>query len=255
MSPLVLSLTGAFPFADLKKNIPLAVRPDGTITGPKDFLVDGQVIVGFGPSTSQTVTVNDGMVPVQRSIGTPVNLSDPNTFYYESRSHTETRSIPTPIYEPATDRCDFSSLTLTQERPSSVPASPIAGRGDPNRPIASNFGLAVGMSLGLSMAGDYAGASGFNITFRTDSATVNCGDAQVADKYRVEPDGTQTVIRLMNGGNSFAMILQPNGSLAPAMPGQVTVAGRVMTGMNGGQATFAPRTTRCQLTTVSPIAP
>jgi hypothetical protein len=106
------------------------------------------------------------------------------------------------------------------------------------------------------MVGTYTGAGGLSIKFHPESATTICGGSEWTDKYSVVATGNEILISLQNGKSPYQMVLRPDGSLAPSAPGSVTVAGRVMTGMNGAQPTYTPTPpVSCKLTTLSPRIP
>jgi hypothetical protein len=102
---------------------------------------------------------------------------------------------------------------------------------------------------GLRLAGIYSGQDGLRIEFREDSATVECGEAHVADAYVVQENAGQISVRIQNGGTPFALSLQPNGTLVGS--GTIDVAGRVVTGSRGDAITYAPRNARCAIGTLT----
>jgi hypothetical protein len=99
------------------------------------------------------------------------------------------------------------------------------------------------------MHGIYAAKGGLSIEFRDDTATVECGEAHVAEAYTVQFAGGQTRITLQNAGGPFTIQLQPNGTLAGS--GTVNVAGRVVTGSRGNDITYAPRNASCAIGTLA----
>jgi hypothetical protein len=64
------------------------------------------------------------------------------------------------------------------------------------------------------MHGTYAAQGGLSIEFRSDTATVECGEAHVAEGYTVQNVGGQPLITLQNGSTPFTAQLQPDGTLA-----------------------------------------
>jgi hypothetical protein len=102
---------------------------------------------------------------------------------------------------------------------------------------------------GLRLAGTYAGQSGLRIEFREDLATVECGEAHVAEPYVVQDAGGQISVKIQNGATPFMLSLQPNGTLAGS--GAIDVAGRVVTGSTENALTYASRNARCMIGTLA----
>jgi len=102
---------------------------------------------------------------------------------------------------------------------------------------------------GLRLAGMYAGQSGLRIEFREDSATVECGEAHVAEPYVVQDANAQVSVRIQNGAAPFVLSLQPNGTLVGS--GTIDVAGRVVTGSTENALTYASRSARCVIGTLT----
>jgi hypothetical protein len=102
---------------------------------------------------------------------------------------------------------------------------------------------------GLRLAGMYASQTGPRIEFREDSATVECGEAHVAEPYVVQDANGQISIRIQNGAAPFALSLQPNGTLVGS--GAIDVAGRVVTGSTANALTYASRAARCSIGTLT----
>jgi hypothetical protein len=96
----------------------------------------------------------------------------------------------------------------------------------------------------------YASQGGLRIEFREDSATVECGEAHVAEAYAVQDNGGHISVRIQNGANPIALSLQPNGSLVGS--GVIDVAGRVVTGSTEDALTYAARNARCAIGTLTP---
>lgn len=221
-----------------KPMISFVLQPNGNWAGPGVVELNGRFIVGYGPPHEETVTVPGQPVMVQRNIGTPINSGDTSTYYWSFPSHMETRTVRTPIYKSGTDRCDLRNVVLV-------------GAARDKSTISEAAGL-VETPPGLRMGGDYVGGGGFSINFHPATATVNCGEAAWSDAYVVEPTGKEMLVKLKNGASPFTLVLRPDGSLVPSMPGVITVAGREMIGMNGAQPVYRPQTARCQLTSLTP---
>jgi hypothetical protein len=104
--------------------------------------------------------------------------------------------------------------------------------------------------VGLRMHGTYAAQGGLKIEFRSDTATVECGEAHVAEAYAVQSSGAQTQITVQNAGMPFTLQLQQNGTLLGA--GMVNVTGRVASGSRGDEILYTPRSARCAIGALAP---
>ena len=102
---------------------------------------------------------------------------------------------------------------------------------------------------GLRLAGVYAGQSGLRIEFREDLATVECGEAHLAQTYSVQDNNGQVLLKIENGAAPIALNLQANGTLVGS--GIVNVAGRLVTGSTDTALTFAARNARCGVGTLT----
>src|SRR5262249_5163134 len=82
----------------------------------------------------------------------------------------------------------------------------------------------------------YASQSGLRIEFREDLATVECGEAHVAEAYVMQDAGGQISVKIQNGATPFTLSLQPNGTRVGS--GSIGVAGRVVTGSTENALTY-----------------
>jgi hypothetical protein len=149
-------------------------------------------------------------------------------------------SVPT---APKTERCSIALLSPTGSnvKISDALTQLLGTQGS----SASNTGP------GLRLAGSYSAAGGLSIEFRDDSATVECGQASVAEAYSVLPAGSQFVVKLQNGTTPFSLVLQPNGALTGS--GNVNVAGRKMILSTGNDVhNLVPQNASCNLGTLAP---
>jgi hypothetical protein len=94
------------------------------------------------------------------------------------------------------------------------------------------------------MYGKYGNQS-LNIDFEGDLATLECGRAHAAEPYTVENAAGHITIRVQNEAGPFSLVLQPDGTLAGA--GSINVSGKVLTGHNGDQMTYAPVSGQCAI--------
>jgi hypothetical protein len=104
---------------------------------------------------------------------------------------------------------------------------------------------------GLRMSGKYVGNSGFSITFHQESATVACGDAELAHEYAIQKIANQIVLKIQDTGNPITLQLRPDGSLFA--DSTVQVNGRVIVGTTEDPKNpfvFAPKVGRCTVGSV-----
>jgi hypothetical protein len=109
---------------------------------------------------------------------------------------------------------------------------------------------------GLRMSGRYAGKTGFSITFHPESATVACGDAELAHEYSVERSANQILLKIRDKTSPLTLQLKPDGSLFGE--GTVQVNGRDIVGTTEDPKNpfvFAPKIGRCAVGTLIAGAP
>ena len=100
------------------------------------------------------------------------------------------------------------------------------------------------------MGGTYAGSGGAAVWSSVPPPWVlGCGDADAMRACTVENLADRVVVTVRNGSVPFALTLRPDGALSGS--GTVEVAGRVVTGVPDIGPTFAPRTARCGLSTLT----
>jgi hypothetical protein len=233
-------------------------RSDGKLAGPGPVEVAGRVVVGTttvggGPGGYQAQTHTATQERQIAAADVPNYNSDAvhqnGMEYSVSEQHTTTTYEPTAPQPaqvvartaPKTERCNIGVL----------PGKPLVGLVaglsailDPSAPKAPP------RPFGLRMAGIYAGPSGMSIEFRTDSATVECGEAHVAMPYDVENSSTQLRVKINNPAGPFMLLLRPDGNFEGS--GTVNLAGRVITGSRGDEIVYAPRNASCALGTLAP---
>jgi hypothetical protein len=200
--------------------IVLTMRPDGGLLGPGLIDVKGRIIVGYFTST-----------------------------HYENGVATGTTS--TPDYRPAMGRCSIGSLAKPPN-PKPAPASAQSAND------ASAIGMLTGMlgtfvpdagEVGLRMTGKYGGGN-LLLDFSGNSLVLDCGQAHVRQPYTVENTSNALLIHVQNSDGPFTLALQPDNSLRGT--GSTTVNGRLVTGMNGDNVTFAPHNETCDVGTFRP---
>lgn len=206
--------------ANEPKPIVLTMRPDGGLTGPGLIDVKGQIIVGYFTRT-----------------------------HYENGVATGTTSVPD--YRPAMGRCVIGSL-VAPPNPKPVPASAQSAND------SSLLGTLTGAlntfapdagEVGLRMTGKYGGG-GLLLDFSDNSLVLDCGEAHVRQSYTVENTSNALLIHVQNSAAPFTLAVQPDNSLRGS--GRTTVNGRLVTGMNGDNVTFAPHSETCDVDTFRP---
>jgi len=200
--------------------IVLTMRSDGGLVGPGLIDVKGRIIVGYFTST-----------------------------HYENGVATGTSS--TPDYRPAIGRCVIGSLTRPPD-PKPVPAS--AQSANDSSPIGVLTGVLGSFvpdagEVGLRMTGKYGGGQ-LLLDFSGNSLVLDCGQAHVRQPYIVENTSNALLIHVQNSVGPFTLTVQPDNSLRGT--GSTTVNGRLVTGMNGDNVTFAPHSETCDVGTFRP---
>lgn len=216
---------------ETKPAVVFTLQPNLEWKGPGRVTIAGEKIVGYGPPhdvTTSSITTNWNQPIYHNSYGQTVGQSDPGAqlFGYGWQSASTTSTVRDPITEPIQAPCTFNSIRLVG------PATDVTG-------VAQSFGLQE-IPPGLRMVGDYSEADGLGIKFHPESATTTCSGSEWTDKYEVVATGTDIRIKLQNGKSPYEMILKPDGTLAPAAAGSVTVVGREMIGMKDGEGVFKP---------------
>jgi hypothetical protein len=103
---------------------------------------------------------------------------------------------------------------------------------------------------GARMSGKYGAAGGLQIEFQPTQAVLDCGEAHDIQPYATKNLADRFVVTIQNGDAPIALTLRPDGVLAGS--GSIDVSGRVVTGTNATGATYAPRTARCTVGSLSP---
>ena len=210
--------------------IQLSMRPDGSLTGPGPIDITGKVITGYHEVTS-TQMINGARAAPNQCNGPCQTISR------------------VPDYAPKTERCSIASFAAPPPNP---PAS-AAGSQD-----AGIFGAITSMMStvaplsepGLRMEGKYSSSNGLLLDFGGDAVTLDCGPAHVKQPYTVENSATQLLIHVNNSGGPFTLSVAADNTLHGS--GSTTVNGRLVSGMNGDNVTFTPKSQQCNVATFTP---
>jgi hypothetical protein len=213
--------------ANTPKPLVVVLGPNNVFTGPAAQPITGNVIVGYRTQVSEQRYVLD------------------NTVVPGSR-----REIQVPIYETRTVNCGFASLRATQATQTETSLTGLFSQilGGQADPAAQRSGTMTAPA-GPRMGGTYAGAGGLKVEFRATSAILDCGQAHVMTPYDVQNAVDRLVVTVRHGNVPMTLTMQPDGTLVGS--GSIDVAGRLFTGMNDSNVTFAPHQERCAVGTLS----
>ncbi len=213
--------------SNASKPLVVTLGPDGRITGPATFDVDGKIIVGYRKYWVESRRVSDNsIVP-----GSGHEVSEP-------------------VYGPKTERCAFAALRATApvESEPSLVGSIVGIVGGEADPAAKHSGT-MEAPAGARLIGKYAG-SGLQLEFHPTAVVIDCGQAHVLRPYTVALMPDRVAVTLRNGATLVSLALRPDGTLQGA--GNIDVAGRTVTGVNDTGATFAPKNARCNVAALMP---
>jgi hypothetical protein len=213
--------------------IHLSMRPDGALAGPGPVDVKGRIIIGYHTVTTQAYLNGQ---PVYGS-----NCNGPCT-----------TTTQVPDYAPKIERCTIASLAPP---PPNKPASAADTQaGGMIGALTTMIGTVVGAPSepGLRMMGKYSSSSGLILDFAGDAVTLDCGPAHVKQPYTVENSPTQLLVHVQNNGGPFTLAIEPDNTLRGS--GSTTVNGRLVSGMNGDNVTFTPRSQQCSVATLNPAS-
>ena len=210
--------------------IVLTMRPDGGFTGPGLIDVKGKIIIGY--HTVTTTQMIDGYRAAPDQCNGPCQTS-----------------TQVPDYAPAMARCTIGSLS-PPPAPRPAPAQPANESGMMGMLTGVMNTMSPGNGeVGLRMAGQYDGGL-LLLDFRENSLILDCGLAHVRQPYTVENTPNALLVHVQNSGGPFTLALEPDNSLRGS--GSTTVNGRLVTGMQGENVTFAPRSEHCDISTLRP---
>jgi hypothetical protein len=212
--------------------ITLSMRSGGSLVGPGPIDITGQVITGYHQVTT-TQMINGARAAPNQCNGPCQTISR------------------VPDYAHKTERCSIASFAAPPPNPPASAASPqdagIFGA------LTSMMGTVAPLSEpGLRMEGKYSSSSGLLLDFGGDAVTLDCGPAHVKQPYTVENSAAQLLIHVNNSGGPFTLSVAADNTLHGS--GSTTVNGRLVSGMNGDNVTFTPRSQQCNVATFTPGA-
>ena len=249
---------------------------DGKLQGPASAQIAGKVVTGYnkvwvpnpvrpGYYQSHSSTSNQELTPLEAGpYAGQSGLTQNGQTYNMSTPTSSSTYVPgggggghyemEPIYAPKTQACSIGTL---------MPGPPVAPDPGMIANISSFAGAVFGqpaksgenpgqdlLAPGIRLAGLYTSPGGLKATFTDASLVLDCGQAHAPAKYTVERTGSRILVHVQNAGSPFTVEVQPNGSLAG--PASLTVAGRLVSGMNGNDVAFRPHSETCNLGTFTP---
>lgn len=226
-------------------------------------VADGRILVSVGTSPELVELVQGPSAPVVLTLGSGSQLTGPADAEIRGRRQIGTRTwtriyddgrrvpMEEAVFAPGTARCGFGALALTGP-------SPVGG--------TAADGLAVSLDLilggregpplapaptGLRMLGEYGTPVALDLEFHPRGVVLGCGDAVLARHYDVRVDGGQVRVRVQHEPTPLVLTLRPDGALAGS--GEVTVSGRVLTGLDAGdRPVWAPMSATCRVGLLPP---
>src|SRR5581483_11390537 len=186
-------------------NITLALRPDGSLVGPGMVTVAGRIIVGYSNKTT-TLVHQDGS-----------EASGCAGAYGSCRTTTST-----PIYAPATARCNFA--TMAAPTPTHQKTGAAADDGSLGGGLMGFFSSVVTLAdPGLRMNGKFLSPTGLILDFEGDAVTLDCGPAHIKAPYTVQNAPGEFRVSVNNPGGPFILTLASDNTLHGS--GSTTVNG------------------------------
>jgi hypothetical protein len=251
--------------ATTPKPLILAVRSDGTITGPPGpVVIDGVVAGGSsgggttpGHYETQQVTNHQEMTALEaQTHAGESGLSDKGGGVYDlATNSTKTTYVPGTTTAPQTNfipkRATCPSINLSTKG---------AGVGvqtmqtDLLKSVFNDGDKGPPTPPGIRMHGIFAASTGFSLEFFPESVILGCGpDAARAYPYTVIADGTRSEVKIDAPDHPLTFALKPDGSLDPNFSSAYQVHGRIVTGQdNNDNYVFSPMERTCDLAVLTP---
>ena len=246
------------------KPLILAVRGDGTISGPGPVILDGVIASGTvggsstpGHTETSQVTNHEIINQNQANAYSGSNTQITNMgggFADAATTTTKSTYVPgtsTPAYNtfsPKRVTCPALNLTSKGAGPgiqtmqTDLLKSMLGGDKGPATPP------------GIRMHGIFAASTGFSLEFYPESVILGCGpDSARAYPYTVTADGARTAVQIAAPDHPLTVAFRPDGTLDPGSAEPYQVHGRIVTGQDDNDDfTFAPMEQTCNLAALSP---
>ncbi|HEV2578695.1 MAG TPA: hypothetical protein VGU25_15930 [Acidobacteriaceae bacterium] len=228
--------SGVQVFVSSSPNMTLTLRPDGSLVGPGLVTISGRIIVGYNTSTT-TLVHQDG------------SEASGCTGAYGSCRTTNS----TPIYAPATARCNFA--TLAAPTPTHQATGAAAADGSFGGGLFSFMSSIVTVAdPGLRMNGKFLSPTGLILDFEGDAVTMDCGPAHIKAPYTVQNAAGEFRVSVNNPGGPFTLALASDGTLHGS--GSTTVNGKLYQSIGSdAQISFRPVSTTCAVNTFTSKSP
>ena len=231
------------------KPLVLTFRPDGTMTAPGPFVIDGVINAGYANDTNGSASSGyrdrNGLSLSNSQVSSTSEVYDNGGNRVYSPHVTETghtvfahKRVTCPALNLSTKKASGGAQTMQTDLLKTMFGG---DKGPPTPP-------------GIRMHGIFAGSTGFSAQFFPESVILGCGpDAARAYPYSVEAEGTKAVIKIAAPDHPLSLTFQQDGSINPGASGPYQVHGRTVTGQNGdGDFTFAPFEQACNLGPLTP---
>jgi hypothetical protein len=197
--------------------IVLTLRPEGSLSGPGNIAVKGNIISGY-----------------HNQYNCPAGTS-----------HFNCTTSSTPIYSPSMQRCTISQLA---PRPAPPPKSKPTG-------LIGQFSTMLGADpvapiYGFRVIGPYTSTTGMQLSFDNRYVTLDCGQAHVNAPYAIDNTAGGFIIHVQNGGGAFLLAVGPDNTLRGS--GSTSVNGRLLTAIRGDDVSFTPHSESCNVGTFVP---
>ena len=225
----------------------LAVRNDGTISGPPGPVTINGVVAGGssggGGTPGHTETTETTKYYQNQNDGTVDSHTTSATTYVPG-----TYTAPQTTFVPRRTTCPSINLTSKgagvgiQTMETDLLKSVVGGDKGPPTPT------------GIRMHGIYAAGTGFSVQFFPESVLLGCGpDAARAYPYTVEVGATGAVVKIAAPDHPLALAFKADGSLDPGSTGPYQVHGRIVNGQDDNDDfTFVPMELTCNLGVLAP---
>lgn len=231
------------------KPLVLTFRPDGSITGPGRFVIDGVVNAGYSNDTNGSASSGyhdrNGVSLSNSQVSSASEVYDNSGDRVYSPHVTQTghtvfahKRVTCPALNLSAKRASVGAQTMQTDLLKTMFGG---DKGPPTPP-------------GIRMHGIFAAPTGFSVQFFPESVILGCGpDVARAYPYSVAGEGAKAVIHVAAPDHPLTLTLQSDSTLMPNISGPYQVHGRTVTGQNGdGDFTFAPFEQACNLAPLTP---
>jgi len=271
--PYVVELSSSQALVKIQnagKPVVFTLAQDGKLEGSGPIRLTGQVPAGT--RTEQTMGNTTTTTTTQREL-TPLEAQQYPDAKQNGQTFTNTETSTQSSYGPTGTRqvtqyvnktvdCTVAPLTPTGptplppdiESPFGVLTTIFGGMsvlmqgGNVKQATAEMLNTDKAPAPGLRMSGKYAGPSGFSVIFHPESATVACGDSELAHEYFIQRNANQFLVKIKDPANPITLQFKPDGSLFS--DAAVQINGRVIVGTTEDPKNpfvYSPKVGRCTI--------